>query len=176
MAIRRFVQTPKTATFEDMTIGVRMPTTGEMLDITRSRQEYIKTVNDNKYGDGEGEIELWMALQMSASKLLACDPEDPQNPWFADDKPEQDRLAKNGVFKDLAEEVPHRLHVAVWNVLTGVEGQAPLETPAEETETKTSESTIQAEISSDSIPLSSESQSTSDAQSATLSNGIGTDS
>lgn len=176
MAIQKYLEKPKIAEFNGMKIGVREPTTGEMLEITKARQTYLKTVKDDPYGDGEGEISLFLDLQREASKLLACDPDDSTNPWFASDFEDQKRLEKNGVSKDLAEEVPHKFHSAVWNTLIGIGGAAPLETPETSPETSPNPATTDSEITSNSTPLSSESASISDAQSAKSSDGIGDDS
>jgi hypothetical protein len=172
VAISRFKEKPKTTEYEGVTIGVRQPTTKEMLEITKARQVYLKTVKDDPYLDGEGEISLFLDLQMETSRLLSCDPEDARNAWFALDIEDQKRLAKSGIERDLAEEVPHKFHSAVWNTLIGADGNAPLETPKTETEVTTTAS----ETTSDSTDLSSKLASISDAQSTKSSDGIGNDS
>ncbi len=165
MAIVRFREKPKVADYEGVRIGVREPSTKEMLEITKGRQLYLKSLKDDPYSTGEGDLSLFLDLQMSASRLLACDPDDATSPWFAQDSDDQKRLEKNGVLRDLAEDVPHKLHTAVWNVLTRTEGPAPLE--------RAPEKKMEAETTSDSIPLSSESPSTLAAPSETLNSGNG---
>ena len=172
MAISRFKEKPKTAEFEGIIIGVRQPTTREMLEITKARQVYLKTIREDPYLDGEGEISLFLDLQMEASKLLSCDPDDASNRWFAEDLEDQKRLSKSGIERDLAEEVPHKFHSAVWNALIGAGGNAPLESA----ETTEKVATTDSETTSDSTDLSSELASISDAQSTKSKGGIGSNS
>lgn len=171
MAITRFKEKPKVTIFEGVSIGVREPKTSEMLEITKQRQAFLKSVKDDVLCDGEGETSLFLELQLNTSRLLACDPGDAESPWFASDSEDQKRLQRNGVERDLAEEVPHKFHVAVWNKLIGADGNAPLESPEMDSKTQTKDS----EITNDSTVLSSELPSTSDAQSEKSSSGNGDD-
>lgn len=157
-------QKPATFDFDGVTVGVRKPTTAELLEISKLRQEWSRTFKDPQFDGDNGDVCLFYGLQEEMSEMLACDPDDSENSWFAKDKNEQEHLRKNGVFKDLASEVPHMFHSEVWLTATGSRDVVPLAEEPVKSEPVTIDAMEESKTITTSTPSSSESVSTSEAQ------------
>jgi hypothetical protein len=128
MAVRRFTQTPELFDYDGILVGVRKATTNEMQKVADLRAAYMKSLKsdvryerENPSGlSPDGDSSLLIALQYYVSKTLCCDPENPNIAWFAADKAEQEALHKQGVEKDVPEDVPQEFHAIAFAIFGDV--------------------------------------------------------
>lgn len=118
MAIVRYKAKPHTFDFDGMAVGLRRPTTQEMVQISKARAAYIKTVKaellaERKEDTGipvEGDMTLLFDMHRLVSTTLCCDPENTVYAWFAKTTEEAETLGK-----DMPDDVPQAFHTAAFN-------------------------------------------------------------
>lgn len=128
MAVKRFKETPSKFKFNDIIVGLRLPSVEEMKQITKRRKDYLLTVRADVISDKrddiadkfnpDGDASLLVEIEREVSALLCCDPDDAGIPWFAKNAEEQKQLDKQGIAKDTPDDVPASFHHIAFQVFT----------------------------------------------------------
>jgi len=156
VSVQRFKQEVKTFEFEGIKIGLRFPKTAEMEEITRLREPWARSLRRAMKDpvEHDQDYKALGKLQVFVSSTLCCDPDNIDNPWFADTPEKQKELANAGIAKDIPSDVPHVFHVKAFEAFTNLfekeaadrQQEDPSEptvpsTPAEPVETETLQTT-----------------------------------